>query len=92
VLCQPCLEPIVRVSKKHQVVVAAAVQASVQKKATKKQKRVKGSSRSGGQASEQEIALAKPLKQCEKFKAQSSRLSVIEKTSSMKLCPGLLRA
>jgi hypothetical protein len=47
---------------------------------------MKGSSHSvGGQTSEQERALAKPMKQSKKFKEQSSGLSVTEKTSSMKV-------
>jgi hypothetical protein len=48
---------------------------------------VKGSSRSGGQTSEQEMALAKPLKQSKKF-AQSSGLSITEKASSTKIMTG----
>jgi hypothetical protein len=49
---------------------------------------VKGSSLSGGQTSEQKMALGKPLKQSKKFKAQSSGLSITEKASSTKIMTG----
>jgi hypothetical protein len=50
-----------------------------------KWKRAKGSSHSGDQTSEQEWALAKPVNQSKKFKAQSLVLSIKEKTSSAKI-------
>jgi hypothetical protein len=62
VLYQPYSEPITRVSKKGQAATAAAVLAPPLKKAAEKWKRVKGSSHSGDQTSEQEKMLPKPLK------------------------------
>jgi hypothetical protein len=84
VLCQPHLEPIACVSKKRQAA-ATVAQVSAPKKTTEKRKHTKGSSHSGGQTSEQEGALAKPMKQSKKFKAQSSGLSITEKVSSAKV-------
>jgi hypothetical protein len=74
VICQLGLEPIAHMSKNRQ----AAAQVPTPKKTTEKRKRVKGPSHSGDQTSEQENALAKPLKQSKKFKLQSSRLSIME--------------
>jgi hypothetical protein len=80
VLCEPHLEPIARAPRKQKG--AATVQAPVPKKATEKQKHMKGLSRSGDQTSAQELVLAKPVKRSKKFSSQSSRLSIIEKTTS----------
>jgi hypothetical protein len=55
------------------------------KKATEKRKHIKGSSCSRDETSTQVLALAKPLKPSKKFSSQSSRPSIIEKTSSANL-------
>jgi hypothetical protein len=78
-LCQPRLELVSCASRKRKVVATAQVPAS--KKATEKQKRAKGLSRSRDQTSAQELALSKPMKQSKKFISQSSGLSVTEKSS-----------
>jgi hypothetical protein len=57
----------------------------VPKKTAEKRKRTKRSSCLGGQTSEQENPLAKPLMQSKKLKSQSSVLSILKKTSSMKV-------
>jgi hypothetical protein len=57
----------------------------VLKKTSENQKRVKGSSRLGDQTSEQEKAMAKPLKKSKKFRPQSLGLSITQKTSSSKV-------
>jgi hypothetical protein len=62
---------------------AATVQASAPKKTTKKQKRMKGSSRLADRTSAQELALAKPLKHSQKFSSQPLGLGITKKTSSM---------
>jgi hypothetical protein len=80
VFCQLRPEPVACASRKQKV--AAAVQAPALKKATEKCKCPKGSSRSMGQMSAQELALTKPLKESKKFISQSSGLSVTEKSSS----------
>jgi hypothetical protein len=74
----------VRVSKKWLAAVVAA-QAPAPNKTIRKRKRVKGSSHSGDQTSEQEKALANPMKQKKKFRSQSSGPSITEKASSVKL-------
>jgi hypothetical protein len=60
---------------------AAMAPATMPRKASEKQRRGRGSSRSGTRTSAQEFALAKPLKPSKKFVAQSSGLSIAEKTS-----------
>jgi hypothetical protein len=57
------------------------------KKTTEKRKPTKGLSLLRDQTSEQEKALAKPVKQSKKFRVQSSGLSFTEKTSSVKIVP-----
>jgi hypothetical protein len=60
---------------------AAAASAPVPKKVSEKRKRRGGLSHVGNQTSVQELALAKPVKASKKFIAQSSGLSIVEKTS-----------
>jgi hypothetical protein len=87
----PHPEPIARATRKCQAA-TTAVQLPLPKKTIERKKWKKTSSCSGDKTSEQEKALAKPLNPSKKFSvqrggAQSSRLSISEKTSSVKAPP-----
>jgi hypothetical protein len=60
------------------------VQLPLLKKTIEKRKRKKGSSRLREETSDQERAMAKPVKKSKKFKVQSSGLSITEKIAGVK--------